>query len=262
MFRLISSILAMFVLYIPVGQAAALDLGKAVLVTPPNLSASQRKAVAMLIEEVEKRTQIRGPNARSWPGEEVPVVVVGPAPTIAKAAGRYQPDILKDRGPEGSEGYRIRILKGRAAPAVFVIGNDSRGVLFGAGRLLRELHLGEGKVLLEDGFGVATSPKYPLRGHQMGYRPKTNSYDAWTVPMWEQYIRDLAVFGTNAVELIPPRSDDAATSPHFPLPPMQMMVEMSRLLDEYGLDVIRSLSEVLRQARIGFCAELDPEHFR
>ena len=55
--------------------------------------------------------------------------------------------------------------------------------------------------------------------------------------MWEQYIRDLAVFGTNAIELIPPRSDDAADSPHFPLPPMQMMVEMSRIADEYGLDV-------------------------
>jgi hypothetical protein len=55
--------------------------------------------------------------------------------------------------------------------------------------------------------------------------------------VWEQYIRDLAVFGTNAVELIPPRSDDAADSSLFPLPPMQMMVEMSRLLDEYGLDV-------------------------
>ena len=71
----------------------------------------------------------------------------------------------------------------------------------------------------------------------MTYRPKTNSYDGWSVPVWEQYLRDLAVFGTNAVELIPPRSDDAADSPHFPLPPMQMMVEMSRAADSYGLDV-------------------------
>jgi hypothetical protein len=55
--------------------------------------------------------------------------------------------------------------------------------------------------------------------------------------MWEQYIRDLAVFGTNAVELLPPRTDDAADSPHFPLPQMKMMIEMSRLLDQYGLDV-------------------------
>ena len=76
-----------------------------------------------------------------------------------------------------------------------------------------------------------------MRGHQLGYRPKSNTYDAWSVPVFEQYIRDLAVFGSNAVELIPPRSDDAADSPHFPLPPMRMMVELSRLLAAYGLDV-------------------------
>ncbi len=55
--------------------------------------------------------------------------------------------------------------------------------------------------------------------------------------MWEQYYRDMIVFGTNAVELIPPRSDDDADSPHFPLSQMEMMVEMSRLADEYGLEV-------------------------
>jgi hypothetical protein len=55
--------------------------------------------------------------------------------------------------------------------------------------------------------------------------------------MWEQYIRDLAVFGTNAIELIPPRSDDAADSPHFPLPQIDMMAEMSRIANEYGQDV-------------------------
>src|SRR5207253_7757394 len=65
----------------------------------------------------------------------------------------------------------------------------------------------------------------------------TNSYDGWDLRLWEQYYRDLAVFGTNAVELIPPRSDDAPDSPHFPLPPMEMMVGMSKLADDYGLDV-------------------------
>src|SRR6516225_11326842 len=53
----------------------------------------------------------------------------------------------------------------------------------------------------------------------------------------EQYFRDLAVFGCNAIELIPPRSDDDADSPHFPRPPMEMMIGMSRLADELGLDV-------------------------
>ena len=63
-----------------------------------------------------------------------------------------------------------------------------------------------GKITLDDDLSVTTAPKYPLRGHQLGYRPKTNSYDAWDLPQWEQYYRDLAVFGCNAVELIPPRT--------------------------------------------------------
>src|SRR5881227_3759689 len=92
-------------------------------------------------------------------------------------------------------------------------------------------------VTLPGALNVTTAPRYSLRGHQLGYRPKTNSYDGWDLPQWDQYIRDLAIFGTNAIELIPPRSDDAADSPHFPLPPMRMMTEMSRIANDYGLDV-------------------------
>ncbi len=45
--------------------------------------------------------------------------------------------------------------------------------------------------------------------------------------MWEDYIRDLAVFGVNAIELIPPRSDDKRDSVHFPRPPLEMMAGVS-----------------------------------
>ena len=102
---------------------------------------------------------------------------------------------------------------------MLVAGNDARGVLFGVGRLLRGLRMTPGKVALPDGLNLTSAPRYPLRGHQLGYRPKTNSYDAWDLPQWERYIRELAVFGTNAIELIPPRSDDDADSPHFPCRP-------------------------------------------
>ena len=85
--------------------------------------------------------------------------------------------------------------------------------------------------------GRHSRPTTSCAATELGYRPKTNSYDGWTLAIWEQYIRDLAVFGCNAVELIPPRSDDAADSPHFPLPPLQMMIGMSKILDDYGLDV-------------------------
>jgi hypothetical protein len=55
--------------------------------------------------------------------------------------------------------------------------------------------------------------------------------------MWEQYYRDMIVFGMNAVELVPPRTDDDLDSPHYPKPPLEMMIAMSRLADQYGLDV-------------------------
>jgi hypothetical protein len=218
-------------------QATEVDLTKAVVVAPANLSSRENKAVTVLVEEIEKRTQIRLPRSASFPTDATPVISVLPSTALKNFAGSYAPQVAAERGANSSEGYRIRIEKGRAsAPAVFVIGNDERGVLFGVGHLLRILRMTKGKITVPQNFSVTTAPKYSLRGHQLGYRPKTNSYDAFTLPMWEQYIRDLAVFGTNAIELIPPRSDDDADSPHFPIPQMEMMVGMSRVIDEYGLD--------------------------
>jgi hypothetical protein len=220
-------------------RGADLDLSKAVIVCPADLSKSEAKAVDLLVEEVQRRTLIRWELAHAWPADSTPVIAVGPAARMAAFAGRYAPKLAAAPGRESAaEGYRICIERnGRQTPALFIIGNDSRGLLFGVGRLLRELQLSRGRVALAEDLNLATAPRFPLRGHQLGYRPKTNSYDGWNLALWEQYIRDLAVFGANAVELIPPRSDDAADSPHFPLPPMDMMVGMSKLLDDYGLDV-------------------------
>jgi hypothetical protein len=215
----------------------ALDLARAVVVFPAGAAGPQRKAVTMLVEEVEKRTGIRWQESTNWPAADELVIAVRLLTTAGNGGGPHAELLASFAAPKGAEGYQVRVRKGKSAPAVFIIGNDSRGVLFGVGRLLRELHMEPGRVSLEDNLDIATAPKYPLRGHQLGYRPKCNSYDAWDLPTWEQYFRDLAVFGCNAIELIPPRSDDDANSPHFPRPPMEMMQGMSRLADAYGLDV-------------------------
>lgn len=216
---------------------ATLELTGAVVVTPSGLSGPEGKAVTMLIEEVEKRTGVRWPWAHAWPAGATPVVAIGQTVALNSFAGDFAAELEREKWAGAREGYRIRMRERGGAPAVLIAGDDPRGVLFGAGHLLRSLRMKPGKIEVPAELNVTTAPKYPLRGHQLGYRPKTNSYDGWGVAMWEQYIRDLAVFGANAVELIPPRSDDASDSPHFPLPPMEMMVAMSRLLDEYGLDV-------------------------
>lgn len=218
-------------------QVHALDLKNAVIVTPPNLAGPESKAVTMLVEEIAKRAEVRLPTMTAWPTSNVPVIAVGNRSTLREFAGPYAKELLAVRKASGPEGYRLCVKRGAASSGVFVIGDDARGVLFGVGRLLRELRMSPGSVTLANDLDIITAPKYPLRGHQLGYRPKTHSYDAWDLPVWEQYLRDLAVFGCNAIELIPPRSDDDADSPHFPRPPMEMMTGMSQLADSYGLDV-------------------------
>jgi hypothetical protein len=218
-------------------QLDLLDMKGAVVVSPPGLSGPEEKAITMLVEEVERRTHIRWETAAAWPSAEVPVIAVGPASALQDFAGRYSDALSGDEDARPPEGYRIRTETDGDAPAVLVVGNDARGVLFGVGHLLRTLRMGQGKVTLPNGLNVTTAPHYQLRGHQLGYRDKTNSYCGWGLEQWERYIRDMVVFGTNAIELIPPRSDDKPDSVHFIMPPLDMMEGMSGIAAEYDVDV-------------------------
>jgi glycosyl hydrolase family 67 len=219
------------VLLLCAGIAHGLDLKNAVVVTPGGSPMPVQKASQMLQEEVEKRTQVRLAAIQKMPSGQ-PAILVGTTAQLQSFAA----DVVRQLppAPQGTEGFRIAIV----GPTVVVAGNSERAVVFGAGYLLRHMDMRRGKILeVADNLKASTAPQVAVRGHQLGYRPKVNAYDAFTVPMFEQYIRDLAVFGTNAIELIPPRSDDADDSPHFPLPKIEMMVEMSRICAEYGLDV-------------------------
>ncbi|MFM9029998.1 MAG: hypothetical protein ACKOTF_04840, partial [Opitutaceae bacterium] len=211
--------------------AAPLDLSAAVVVVPPGLSGPERKAAVMLVEEVEKRSYLRWTLSEQAPAAGRPAVFLGNRAALSAA----YPSALSalPPAPAGAEGYAIGTADdGR----IVVAGNDARGVLFGAGRLLRSLDYGRERVALPAPLNLATAPRYRLRGHQLGYRPKTNSYDGWTVSQWESYLRDLVVYGANAIEVIPPRSDDDDDSPHFNLSPLRMMTELSRLAQEYGIE--------------------------
>ena len=211
---------------------AALDLTQAVVVAPAALDGAANKAVRSLVEEVEKRTAVRLPVGQSWPSDGAPAIAVGPLAKAREFAGEFARDLASADKP-GAEGYVMRT----GDNAVVIGGADPRGVLFGVGHLLRKLEMRAGVIRLPHPLNLSTTPETGLRGHQLGYRPKTNSYDAWTAATWEQYIRELALFGANAIEIIPPRSDDDADSPHFPLPQIDMMAEQSRIGDEYGQDI-------------------------
>ena len=214
--------------------AEKIDISEAVVVVS-STATIHAKAADMLRDEIEKRTRIGLDVVSKMPGADKVAIIMGTAKELAKQS--YRPVAGLDV-PEQTDAYAVWIDRSkRDATTVCLAGHDDRAVLYAAGRLLRELTMGRDRLELDINLRVATAPKYPLRGHQVGYRPKTNAYDAWSIDIWEQYYRDMIVFGASAIEIIPPKSDDDSDSPHFPKPKLEMMVAMSRLADDYGLDV-------------------------
>lgn len=137
----------------------------------------------------------------------------------------------------------IRFVSARLAPESFAIttGRHSitiraattRARLFAAGWLLRHLD----KLTLTAPTHIAEAPAMAIRGTQIGYRPKNNSYDAWTVAMLTRRIEDFALLGGNRIQFVAPVSDDAATSPLSPLPATETLVAVAAATHRLGLDV-------------------------
>ncbi|RRB18402.1 hypothetical protein EHT87_01670 [Larkinella knui] len=192
------------------------------------------RSLEILQQEVEKRSQIRLPVAKKMPASGQPLICLTTENELATLPESFQ-KALDGLPAIAHEGYKLLILSD--AKTALVVGKDARGLLYGVGRLLRKLEMTPGKILISGATAMATSPRYPIRGHQLGYRPKTNAYDAFSVVQFDQYIRDLALFGANSIEIMPPRTDDDFTSRHMKLPAIKMIGEQSRICREYGLDV-------------------------
>ena len=215
--------------------ADKIDLSRAKIVVMNPKSKAQANSADILRDEIEKRTRIGLDVVSEMPGSDEVAILTGTADDLARASYHSVEGMPV---PSKAEGYALWVdTSKRQAATICAAGRDDRGTLFAAGRLLRVLEMSRDRLELASDIKLATAPKYPLRGHQFGYRPKTNSYDGWTIEMWQQYYRDMIVFGMNVIELIPPTSDDQSDSLHFPLPKMEMMVKMSQLADNYDLDV-------------------------
>lgn len=189
----------------------------------------------MLKEEIQKRTSIglKQVSAQPKPNEfTIALVLAGDK----NWQGKTIPVGTDKTGPEFKpEGFRIVSEFTDKGGILWVIGADARGVLFGAGWVLRKGIFAPKSVQLDQKINIASSPAYPIRGHQLGYRHTANSYDAWTVAQFEQYIRELAIFGSNAVEGIPFHEDENP-SPHFKISAAKMRVKISEICKAYDQD--------------------------
>jgi hypothetical protein len=189
---------------------------------PIHASAQLAKAAQVFQEEIQKRSQINIPiqaeKSLLSKGKSTLIILKEGDLKLLQATEIAQ---LAKLANTQKEGYKIVQINQN----IVILGHDDRGCLYGVGKLLREMNIQRGQLSIQHNFQISSSPAFPIRGHQLGYRPKTNAYDAWTVKQYDQYIRDLAIFGANSIEIMPPRTDDDATSIHMKLPAMEMIQE-------------------------------------
>src|SRR5215472_9749307 len=112
---------------------AAADFSHATIVLPASASTPQKKAAQMLTEEIEKRTQLRLKIAPQAPDST-------PAISLKSAAGGKP------------ESFQLT----SSANTISITGADDRGVIFGAGYLLRQFHMSRQKLELDTNLNVSS----------------------------------------------------------------------------------------------------------
>jgi len=116
---------------------------------------------------------------------EAKAAVAGDAPLTVELA--VAPGI-------GAEGYRI---EDRPGGGVRIVGNDARGVLYGAGKFLRSSRYDQGG-LTPSAWRGTSQPKCPVRAIYMATH-FMNYYEAAPIEELHHYIQDLGLWGYNTI---------------------------------------------------------------
>ncbi|AUD05008.1 hypothetical protein [Spirosoma pollinicola] len=229
-----------FLILMLVGSASlaaqSITLERAVLLISPSVPAPMHEtAPQVFVEEVARRTGITLKTVSNWPKTNTVCVAFVLSGDQVLQGVRVPVNTSKDQPELMPEGFRVVEETTPKGTTLWIIGADARGILFGAGWVLRKLNMDKNRLELSVPADIATAPDYPIRGHQLGYRSTANSYDAWSVAQFDQYIRELAIFGTNAIEGIPFHEAEKPSS-HFKLPASEMRIKMSEICQKYDLD--------------------------
>ena len=168
------------------------DFSHAAIFCPAQNNAQLKEAVAVLQQVIEEHSNILLPIVHQPQyTQEIRVIVVCTSKQEATLPKAFYTSLNK-LSPTGKDGYKITFLKDEQT--IIISGYDERGALYGVGYLLRKMELRQGQILVPEDLNISSTPIYPIRGHQLGYRPKTNAYDAWTVDQFDHYIRRPCAF--------------------------------------------------------------------
>ncbi|WP_139249731.1 hypothetical protein [Mariniphaga anaerophila] len=187
--------------------------------------------VKMLREEVQQRTGILLTEMQRW-DRKAPVILLTLS-SQSELSGIEMP-ALTSCIENKAEGFHILLNQAEGKDALWLIGNDTRGLLYAVGRFLRTAHFASKKIFFDKKNEISTSPTYSIRGHQLGFRNTNNTCDSWTVSQFEKYIRELVIFGCNSIENIP--FEDKVPGSNVKISWEEMNVEMSTICENYNID--------------------------
>lgn len=117
------------------------------------------------------------------------------APASAPSGG-LSVVLIADSEYAERDGFTVRVSSG----AVTLKSLGRRGLIYAAGLLLRKLEKTPDGARLVCDISGEYHPHKKVRGHQLGYRTLPNTYDAWTLEQYREYIIDIMLFGANTVE--------------------------------------------------------------
>ena len=112
------------------------NLSDALLILPPGMTGPELKAADMLLDEVEKRSRIRWKVVNQLPSNTPKGIVLGQRSELIHSFPSLA-EKINNTTNDKAEGYHIVSLE---SGLIVVCGNDARGVLFGAGKLLRMMN--------------------------------------------------------------------------------------------------------------------------
>lgn len=112
-----------------------------------------------------------------------------------------------------------------------------RGFIYGIGMFLRKTEYADGRITLVSDISGSYTPDKKIRGHQLGYRPLSNTYDKWDLNDYRRAYLDIMYFGANTVEHIPGKKDERHGNSLMRYGENELLFMAAEAADEIDLDV-------------------------
>lgn len=112
-----------------------------------------------------------------------------------------------------------------------------RGLIFAYSLFLRKTRYANGVITLTEDICGLHKPQKKIRGHQVGYRAKPNTYDAWDYSQYFRYYLDMMAFGANTCEHNGTPFGKNEVNRLMKYPQKEFLIEATRLADKIDMDV-------------------------